>query len=104
MHEHKEAITSIISDYILWQRVSNAMHKIVNAFEADEAHEWEPESQYGGYCNAYFIMRIHNDDELTMELYDPVANAVLADGKPKALAIMVFDRWEAIIKRHFKHK
>lgn len=70
IHNQKEqVIILVIKDAILWRRVSDGMHAIVNAFNPDiENESFNVEDNYGGFENALRLMGIYDNYDLREEL------------------------------------
>ncbi len=72
----REHVQNIISDAIVFERVSTGMQKLFKAFNA-ESEEWEP-SEYFGIYNAFPALGISTPPDLERErVYLSIANQLL---------------------------
>lgn len=61
MKNKEKVIKGIMSDYVLWKRVSDAMFKMANVFAPHKKDkEWLTEYDYNGKYNAFDLLGIES--------------------------------------------
>jgi hypothetical protein len=101
----EQAILGIIQDAIIWHRVADKMHDIINAFNPLESeHEFQVEDHYKGYRNALYIMGLIHDDNICGQLSDIFWQLSSADkmrnDQADELAHTIYIEWLVCIKNY----
>ena len=101
----ERAIIGIIQDSIIWQRVSNGMFEILNAFHPEKCeNEFQIDYKYRGFENALILMGLDNE-ELNESLGE-IFNEYLNLKNPKhdiaanELAETIYIEWLVCIKNY----
>ncbi len=94
--EKDKIILYILTDYVMWQRVSNAMHRVINCFSSNDEYQFEPEEQYAGYIAAIDYIGVKEGnlrDKMCSAAYD-----IEDDIPAKEAAISIYTKWLSLLK------
>ncbi len=101
-NQREEAIIGIISDHILWHRIEEGMHKILNSFDPIESScEFEVNNHYNGIYNAYELMGLFKDDDICGRLSNIFYEMVEQTGKAHELARLIYVDWMVAIREYY---
>lgn len=84
-------ILNILTDFVMWQRISNAMHSVINCFKAEE-NDFQPEYHYNGYANALDYLGI-TDGVLRSDLATIVFEELNKDTDAPDAAVAIYSKW-----------
>lgn len=102
-------VVPILIDAILFARISNRMMDILNAFNPKVTkHEFEPEMQYNGICNAVNILKIKDEnlDNILGAIFNDIVYGNRSKGIEEStviateLAKIIFTKWLEAIKKY----
>ncbi len=98
-------VVSILKDAIIFQRISNAMFRAVNAFN-NGMKDFEPEQHYSGLSNALQVLGIDDSHEIRDELVEVFLQDLEKDSEVSAdaAALDIFYRWAFLIKDFYTTK
>ncbi|MFV0377770.1 MAG: hypothetical protein ACK5JD_10780 [Mangrovibacterium sp.] len=102
----EQAIIGILSDHIMWFRVSNGMFKVINAFHPSECeNDFTPDFNFHGYSNAFKVLGIWDEDELVNKLTQIYLDNYLdSEENAETLAHKMYFEWMVIIRNYFTKK
>ena len=103
----EEATKGILKDHIIWERVARAIRIANNAVHPnDDEEEFEPDCQYIGYGNAFDVLGIRKEHDLTGILGEMVYHKLIecANVSAKILAEEMYNDWLIAIKDYFINK
>ncbi|WP_233881879.1 hypothetical protein [Tenacibaculum piscium] len=100
--EQATVIVKIITDHIVFTRIQDGMHSVLNCFNPDgELKEFNAE--YSGIDTALMLMGV-NDEMLIGRLHDSYYNGVFGNSSMMVateLAKVIYVEWLCDIKNHF---
>lgn len=92
-------ILYILTDFVMWQRVSDAMHKIVNCFSSNDENEFEADNEYKGFVTALDFIGITDGDlrdRLSAIAFDRSEGNLPAE----ETAMNIYASWLKVIKEY----
>nr|WP_299486121.1 hypothetical protein [uncultured Allomuricauda sp.] len=100
--QKEEAIIGIINDHILWYRIGNGMHKILNAFDlVNDNNEFEVDNHFNGIYNAFELIGIFKDDKICGKLSNIFYEKLESSLKTHELARLIYVDWLVTIREYY---
>ena len=102
----EKAAKGILRDHIIWERVASAMRMACNVVHPkDDEEDFQPDVHYIGYVNAFDILGIRGENDLTGILGEMVYHK-LNNNKTSAiiLAEEMYNDWLVAIKDYYVNK
>ena len=99
MKNKELAIKGILSDYIIWYRISNSMFDILSAYDPGVNENWKPADRYQGYNNVFYLLEINKNDDLCRNLSELTLN-IIANNEQKQVNILageLYNDWMMLI-------
>lgn len=102
MKDQEKAVTNIISDHIIMERLSESMFTVNNVVRPNELDNgFNPIYNYHGYSIAFQIMGISENEELCIELSELFDEKVHSNENALILAKDIYKDWLVGIKNYF---
>jgi hypothetical protein len=97
----ERAIIGILQDAIIWRRVSEKIADIINAFNPKSfINDFDADSKYQSYVNAFYVMGIHDNDDLCSELTEIFFNFSGEQNPANELAETIYIEWLLCLKNY----
>ena len=101
----EQAIIGIIQDAIIWNRVSNKMYEMINAFHPQKSEEdLNLEDRYKGYNNALNAMGLKDNvdlcDKLSTIFWNSITFPEKSEDRADKLAESIYIDWLLCMKNH----
>ena len=96
-------VVSILSDAIIFSRLSCRMLDILNIFDPkNEGQDFDLEFNYSGMNNATSVMKIKDDklDNILSNIYFELVFSKDQDEKVDELAMIIYKKWLKAIKKY----
>ena len=98
-----EIVIAILSDAIIFSRISCKIHDILNIFDPkNEGQEFDLEFNYNGINNAIYVMKIKDEklDNVLANIYFELAYSKEQNEKVDELAMVIYKKWLKAIKKY----
>lgn len=98
-----KVVVSILSDAIIFSRLSCKMFDILNIFDPkNQGQDFDLEMEYGGMNNAISVMKIKDDklDKILGDIYCDLVYSKEQDEKTDELAENICFQWLKAIKKY----
>ena len=98
-----KVVVSILSDAIIFSRLSCKMFDILNVFDPkNQGHEFDLEFNYSGMNNAISVMKIKDEklDKILGDIYCDLVYSKEQDEKTDELAENICFQWLKAIKKY----
>lgn len=110
--EQEQVIVNIIADHVLFARIANAMHNIINAVNpSDDEEFFKPDMKHKGIHNALDLLGITYKEQSISdtcrfrdELYNVFTQEVYGEDKienHEEIAYSVFFTWSSKIREYY---
>lgn len=104
LSDKDQLVINIISDSVIFSRLSESMFKIINVVNDGLPNEFQPKMHYHGCFNGIDLLGIpDDDDELREMLYEIFSSEVedMKQIKPMEVATTIFYKWSTAIREYY---